>query len=95
MEPPKTEEEAALGPEMLALDEAIAKVGGVGVFAGRVGASASAPSMWKKRRRVPAEYCPAIERETGVVCERLRPDVAWDVLRLQGTVTTAATCEQE
>lgn len=38
--------------------------------------------------RVPAEYCPAIERETRargkvVACERLRPDVPWGVLREQ------------
>jgi DNA-binding transcriptional regulator YdaS (Cro superfamily) len=37
------------------------------------------------RRQVPAERCPLIERATaGVVrCEDLRPDVAWDVLRMQ------------
>ncbi|MDN4590239.1 transcriptional regulator [Xenophilus aerolatus] len=37
------------------------------------------------RRRVPAERCPDIERATGgaVRCEDLRPDVAWDVLRMQ------------
>lgn len=37
------------------------------------------------RNRVPAEYCPLIERATGgvVLCEDLRPDVAWDVLRMQ------------
>lgn len=38
------------------------------------------------RTRVPAEWCPLIEqatREKGVpvVCEELRPDVAWHVLR--------------
>ncbi|WP_208507923.1 YdaS family helix-turn-helix protein [Variovorax paradoxus] len=68
---------------MLALDEAIRIAGGVGALAGRVGASTNAPSMWRKRRSVPAEYCPAIERETGVRCERLRSGVAWDVLRMQ------------
>ena len=33
--------------------------------------------------RVPAEYCPAIERATqgAVRCEDLRPDVDWGVLR--------------
>lgn len=40
---------------------------------------------WLKNR-VPAEYCPLIERETRaagrpIPCERLRPDIAWDVLR--------------
>lgn len=29
----------------------------------------------------PAEYCPDIERLTGVPCEHLRPDVDWAVLR--------------
>jgi DNA-binding transcriptional regulator YdaS (Cro superfamily) len=37
------------------------------------------------RNRVPAEYCPAIERETSrqVRCEDLRPDIPWGVLRGQ------------
>jgi len=29
----------------------------------------------------PAEYCPDIERITGVACESLRPDVDWAYLR--------------
>lgn len=69
---------------MVALDEAVAVAGGVGALAGRIGVTASVVSMWKKRLSVPAEYCPAIERETGVRCERLRPGVAWGVLRSQG-----------
>jgi DNA-binding transcriptional regulator YdaS (Cro superfamily) len=37
-------------------------------------------------RRFPAEHCPAIERATRdagqpVLCEELRPDVNWSVLR--------------
>jgi len=68
---------------MAALDEAIEKAGGVGALAARIVVAPSAPSMWKKRGSVPAEHCPAIERETGVACERLRPGVAWDVLRMQ------------
>lgn len=67
---------------MEALDRAIELAGGVSILAGRIGVSASAPSMWRARKRVPAEYCPAIERETGVPCEALRPDVAWNVLRV-------------
>jgi DNA-binding transcriptional regulator YdaS (Cro superfamily) len=66
---------------MTALDEAIDIAGGVGALASRIGVAASAPSMWRKRKSVPAEYCPAIERETGIPCERLRSGVAWDVLR--------------
>ncbi|WP_370645890.1 transcriptional regulator [Pseudacidovorax sp. NFM-22] len=55
-----------------------------------IGVPAPLLSAWAstdpdKRRRVPAERCPAIERATGGVvrCEDLRPDVAWDVLRMQ------------
>jgi DNA-binding transcriptional regulator YdaS (Cro superfamily) len=38
------------------------------------------------RHRVPAQHCPAIERETRargqpVLCEELRPDIDWSVLR--------------
>ena len=36
--------------------------------------------MWKLNQ-VPAHYCPCIEALTGVMCEELRPDVAWSVLR--------------
>lgn len=66
---------------MEALERAIEKAGGVSALASRIGVAASAPSMWKARRNVPAEHCPSIERETGVRCEELRPDVAWDILR--------------
>lgn len=35
---------------------------------------------------IPAEYCPLIEKATGVTCERLRPDLAdrWRYLRESG-----------
>jgi DNA-binding transcriptional regulator YdaS (Cro superfamily) len=70
---------------MNALEQAIQAVGGVTALASHVGVAPSAPSMWKQRGRVPAEHCPLIERATGgaVRCEDLRPDVAWDVLRMQ------------
>lgn len=47
---------------------------------------------WLKSR-VPAEYCPTIERETGgaVRCEELRPDIEWHVLRSSGQVVQAGT----
>lgn len=69
--------------DMKALDEAVATAGGVGQLATRIGVAQSLVSMWRKRGSVPAEHCPAIERETGVRCERLNQRVAWDVLRLQ------------
>lgn len=55
-----------------------------------VGVSDNAPSMWKVRGNVPAEYCPAIERETGVKCEELRPDVPWSVLRTKAKPARAS-----
>lgn len=78
-------------PPMAALEEAINKAGGVGALAGRIDVAPSAPSMWRTRGRVPAEHCPAIERETGVRCELLRPDVAWDVLRMQAGQAPGST----
>lgn len=41
--------------------------------------------LLNSERPVPAELCPEIERATKreVRCEDLRPDVAWDVLRMQ------------
>lgn len=38
--------------------------------------------------RVPADHCPAVERETRaagdvVTCEEMRPDIPWSVLREQ------------
>lgn len=38
---------------------------------------------WLRRGNVPAEWCPNIEQATErkVLCEELRPDVRWHVLR--------------
>lgn len=47
--------------------------------------------LLRGERPVPAELCPVIERETGVRCEQLRPDVAWDVLRLQAASPNTGT----
>lgn len=79
------------------LERAIAVAGGASALASLLNVSGSAPHMWLARKKVPAEHCPRIERETRriaaergdpsliVTCEQLRPDVAWDVLRLQTT----------
>ena len=66
---------------MKPLLRAVKKAGGYGELARLIGVAPSLPSMWRHRKNVPAEYCPAIERETGVRCEALRPDVPWCVLR--------------
>lgn len=77
-------------PAKTPLERAIDTAGGVGALAAALRLAPSIPSMWKKRGRVPAEYCPAIEQVTRdraltldqvVTCEEMRPDVAWDVLR--------------
>lgn len=66
---------------MNALERAIDVAGSSAALAEAIGVSPSAPGMWKQRKRVPAEHCLLIERETGVTCEELRPDLAWSVLR--------------
>lgn len=79
-----------------ALDEAVQVSGSEAALASGIGVSSSLPAMWKQRKSVPARYCPAIERHTAalgqrVVCERLAPDVAWDVLRSQIASTDEIT----
>lgn len=79
---------------MQALDEAIGVCGNtVAAFASAISTDQlpvqpNKVSMWKARRSVPAEYVPAIYRETHrrgqpVACERFQPDVDWESLRLQ------------
>lgn len=68
------------------IERAIEKVGSASALAAALQVSAAAVGQWKSgERRIPAERCPEIERATGgaVRCEDLRPDVAWDVLRMQ------------
>ena len=62
---------------------AVQSVGGVVAMANRLGLrSYQTVQQWIKTR-VPAEYCPAIEKSTDglVTCEELRPDVDWGYLR--------------
>jgi DNA-binding transcriptional regulator YdaS (Cro superfamily) len=71
------------------IDRAAEVLGSQTALADLLGVSKGAVSQWKDAgRRVPAEYCPLIERATRergtpVLCEELRPDIAWDVLREQ------------
>ena len=65
-----------------ALDEAIHKAGGLSPFVQAIHApSTHAVKSWKRLSSIPADYCPAIERATGVACERLRHSVDWAYLR--------------
>lgn len=54
--------------------------------------------QWQTRvRRVPAERCPTIERETNglVTCEELRPDVEWGYLRGTAAVHAAESAKTD
>lgn len=63
-----------------ALDEAIRLAGGMTRMAQDLNLSGhSVVYQWTKTR-IPADHCMAVERLTGVKCERLRPDLDWDVL---------------
>lgn len=72
---------------MSALQTAVDLAGGQAALASAIGVKQQHVWNWLNRpgAKVPAEYCPAIERATGarVRCEDLRDDVAWEVLRLQ------------
>lgn len=78
------------------VDRAAKAVGSQTALAAALGVTKAAVGQWKDEgRRVPAEHCPAIERLTGgiVRCEDLRPDVAWDVLRMQAGTNLAEAKE--
>lgn len=84
-------------PEKAALMRAAEVVGGQAALASAIGFS-DRRHVWpwfNTDRRVPAEHCPAIERATRergapVLCEELRPDIPWSVLREQVADPTKA-----
>ncbi len=43
------------------------------------------------RRPIPLSWCPRVEELTNgkIVCEQLRPDVSWDVVRRNGAAVLA------
>ena len=66
------------------ISNACAAVGGQSAMAGLLKVTPATVNQWVSGKRpVPAERCPAIERETqgAVTCEDLRPDVDWQYLR--------------
>lgn len=71
---------------MKELERAIELSGGQSKLAVLIHVPAQSVHNWIKRRNVPAERCPAIERATNgaVRCEDLRPDVDWAYLRNSG-----------
>lgn len=71
------------------LDEVVAVLGSLQALATHLGVTKGAAGQWKlPGRRVPAEYCPTIEKlvKGRVKCEALRPDVDWAYLRGTGPV---------
>lgn len=72
------------------LDHAIRLGGGITKFAKSLGLKSHMVVYQWTKTRVPAEHCPAIERETGAVirCEDLRPDIEWCVLRQSPELVT-------
>lgn len=72
------------------IDRAAKQIQGRASLARALNVSAAAIGNWKARG-IPAEYCPEIERLTGVPCEELRPDVQWHVLRSAGPAATPVT----
>lgn len=68
-----------------AAQRAVRELGGPVQAARKLGLERYQTAQSWTRNRVPAEYCPAIERETQrrVRCEEMRPDIPWDVLRQQ------------
>lgn len=74
------------------IDKAAEILGSQKSLADVLNVTKGAVNQWKDvGRKVPAEHCPLIERATNgqVRCEDLRPDVAWDVLRLQAEPTAS------
>lgn len=77
-----------------AIQIACDSVGGQAALARMLSVSPPTVQQWRSGLRpIPAERCPLIERATGgaVRCEDLRPDVAWDVLRMQASQACAET----
>lgn len=64
-----------------ALADAITAAGGITKLAKKLGLKSHAVVNHWKTNGVPAEHCPAVEELTGVICERLRPDIKWSVIR--------------
>lgn len=57
---------------------AIEQMGGQAAAARTLGVSAGLVWQWTKNRRpVGPDHCPAIERDTTIRCEQLRPDLIW------------------
>jgi len=75
-----------------ALEQAIERANGITALARAIPVKSHTVIQQWRANRVPSDYCPRIERLTGVPCEHLRPDVDWAVLR--GTPAANNTQQQ-
>lgn len=68
---------------MEALKKAVEIMGSQTALANAIKASPQTVNNWFRRGKVPAEYCPAIEKATHgkVRCEELQPRVDWSFIR--------------
>ena len=66
---------------MSKIHEAIERMGGLTAAGACLGVSKGVVFQWKNRDRIPAEYCPQVERFTGILCEHLNDKVDWAYLR--------------
>lgn len=74
------------------IQNAIDVAGSATALAKVLGVTPQAVCFWRDgKREIPADKCPLIERETGIACELLRPDVAWSVLRNSADTTQHQT----
>ena len=77
------------------IDRAARVIGSAAALARILGVTRGAVAQYKEPgRKVKAEHCPIIERETAargevVTCEDLRPDVDWAYLRQSAAHTPA------
>lgn len=57
----------------------LAKGGSASGIAARIGGDVTRQNVehWLKTGKFPEKHCPALEREYGIRCERLRPDLRW------------------
>lgn len=71
-------------PQQIAAERAVALLGGPVSAARRLDVERYQTVQSWTRNRIPAEYCPSIERELNgqIKCEEMRPDVDWAYLRL-------------
>ena len=68
---------------MNSLQKAIDLLGGLTSAGKQLGVTKGVIFQWRERGRVPAEYCPALEKLTGIRCEELNDKIDWAYLRNQ------------